>query len=152
MDMNWGSLPWGQYRWGVSCYYEGNRGHSDTIWSAYLDKDMNTTLEIQGSTNVGLAPAGATVSLSSHDGQGHDYQATLDANGHLLMPVYRDEYNVRVHLDGYLDYVSDSAVSVFAPTQLEIELEEAMPGVDSLYVSNTGWAIWSLEEAQNRDL
>ena len=152
MDMNWGNLPWGQYRWGVSCYYEGNRGHSDTIWSAYLDKDMNTTLEIQGSTNVGLAPAGATVSLSSHDGQGHDYQATLDANGHLLMPVYRDEYNVRVHLDGYLDYVSDSAVSVFAPTQLEIELEEAMPGVDSLYVSNTGWAIWSLEEAQNRDL
>ena len=152
MDMNWGSLPWGQYRWGVSRYYEGNRGNSDTIWSAYLDKDMTTTLEIQGSTNVGLPPAGATISLSSHDGQGHDYQATLDANGHLLMPVYRDEYDVRMHLDGYLDYVSDSAVSIFAPTQLEIELEEAMPGVDSLYVSYTGWAIWSMEEVQNRDL
>lgn len=152
MDMNWGSLPWGQYRWGVSRYYEGNRGNSDTIWSAYLDKDMTTTLEIQGSTNVGLPPAGATVSLSSHDGQGHDYQATLDANGHLLMPVYRDEYDVRMHLDGYLDYVSDSAVSIFTPTQLEIELEEAMPGVDSLYVSYTGWAIWSMEEEQNRDL
>ena len=152
MDMNWGSLPWGQYRWGVSRYYEGNRGNSDTIWSAYLDKDMTTTLEIQGSTNVGLQPAGATISLSSHDGQGHDYQATLDANGHLLMPVYRDEYDVRMHLDGYLDYVSDSAVSIFAPTQLEIELEEAMPGVDSLYVSYTGWAIWSMEEVQNRDL
>lgn len=152
MDMNWGSLPWGQYRWGVSCYYEGNRGHSDTIWSAYLDKDMTTTLEIQGSTNVGLPPAGATVSLTSHDGQGHEYQSTLDANGHLLMPVYRDEYDVRVHLDGYMDYVSDSAVSIFAPTQLEIELVEAMPGVDSLYVSYTGWAIWSLEEVQYRDL
>ena len=152
MDMNWGSLPWGQYRWGVSRYYEGNRGNSDTIWSAYLDKDMTTTLEIQGSTKVGLQPAGATISLSSHDGQGHDYQATLDANGHLLMPVYRDEYDVRMHLDGYLDYVSDSAVSIFAPTQLEIELEEAMPGVDSLYVSYTGWAIWSMEEVQNRDL
>ena len=152
MDMNWGSLPWGQYRWGVSCYYEGNRGHSDTIWSAYLDKDMTTTLEIQGSTNVGLPPAGATVSLTSHDGQGHEYQSTLDANGHLLMPVYRDEYDVRVHLEGYMDYVSDSAVSIFAPTQLEIELEEAMPGVDSLYVSYTGWAIWSMEEVQYRDL
>ena len=152
MDMNWGSLPWGQYRWGVSCYYEGNRGHADTIWSAYLDKDMTTTLEIQGSTNVGLPPAGATVSLSSNDGQGHEYQATLDANGHLLIPVYRDEYDVRVHLDGYMDYVSDSAISIFAPTQLEIELEEAMPGVDSLYVSYTGWAIWSMEEAQNRDI
>lgn len=152
MDMNWGSLPWGQYRWGVSCYYEGNRGHSDTIWSAYLDKDMTTTLEIQGSTNVGLPPAGATVSLTSHNGQGHEYQSTLDANGHLLMPVYRDEYDVRVHLDGYMDYVSDSAVSIFAPTQLEIELVEAMPGVDSLYVSYTGWAIWSMEEVQYRDL
>ena len=152
MDMNWGSLPWGQYRWGVSCYYEGNRGHADTIWSAYLDKNMTTTLEIQGSTNVGLAPAGATVSLTSHNGQGHEYQATLDANGHLLMPVYRDEYDVRVHLDGYMDYVSDSAISIFAPTQLEIELEEAMPGVDSLYVSYTGWAIWSMEEVQYRDL
>lgn len=152
MDMNWGSLPWGQYRWGVSCYYEGNRGHSDTIWSAFLDKDMTTTLEIQGSTNVDLPPAGATVSLTSHDGQGHEYQSTLDANGHLLMPVYRDEYDVRVHLEGYMDYVSDSAVSIFAPTQLEIELEEAMPGVDSLYVSYTGWAIWSMEEVQYRDL
>ena len=152
MDMNWGSLPWGQYRWGVSCYYEGNRGHSDTIWSAYLDKDMTTTLEIQGSTNVGLPPAGATVSLTSHGGQGHEYQSILDANGHLLMPVYRDEYDVRVHLEGYMDYVSDSAVSIFAPTQLEIELEEAMPGVDSLYVSYTGWAIWSMEEVQYRDL
>ena len=152
MDMNWGSLPWGQYRWGVSCYYEGNRGHSDTIWSAYLDKDMTITLEIQGSTNVGLPPAGATVSLTSHNGQGHEYQSTLDANGHLLMPVYRDEYDVRVHLDGYMDYVSDSAVSIFAPTQLEIELVEAMPGVDSLYVSYTGWAIWSMEEVQYRDL
>ena len=152
MDMNWGSLPWGQYRWGVSAYYEGNRGHADTIWSAYLDKDMTTTLEIQATTNVGLPPAGAMVSLTSHDGQGHEYQAALDANGHVVMPVYRDEYDFRVHLDGFMDYVSDSAVSIFEATQLEIELIEAMPGVDSLYVSSTGWAIWSLEEAQGRNL
>ncbi len=151
MDMNWGNLPWGQYRWGVSAYYEGNRGHSDTIWSAYLDKDMATTLEIQGYTNVGLPPAGATVSLTSLNG--HEYQATLDANGHVVMPdVYRDAYDIRVHLDGFLDYVSDSAVSIFEPTQIEVELLEAMNGVDSLYVSSTGWAIWSLETGRNRDL
>lgn len=150
MDMNWGGLPWGQYRWGVSAYYEGNRGHSDTIWSAYLDKDMTTTLEIQGSTNVSLPPAGATVSLVSLTS--HEYQATLDANGHVVIPVYRNEYDIRVHLEGYIDYVSDSAVSIFEPTQLEIGLEEAMPEVDSLYVSYTGWAIWSIEEQQNRDL
>ena len=150
MDMNWSSLPWGQYRWGVSCYYEGNRGQSDTIWSAYLDKDMTTTFTLDATTNVGLSPAGATVTLSS---QGHTYQATLDAIGHVLMPaIYRDAYDLRVHLDGFADYVSDSAVSIFEPTQVEIELIEATNGIDSLYVSNTGWAIWFLEETQNRDL
>ncbi len=153
MDMNWSGLPWGQYRWGVSAYYEGNRGNSDTIWSAYLDKDMTTTLEILGSTNVGLPPAGALVTLTSHNGQGHDYQASLDANGHILISnVYRGEYDLRVHLDGFRDYVSDSALSVFEPAQVEIELFEATNGVDSLYISSTGWAIWSVENAQNRDL
>ena len=150
MDMNWSSLPWGQYRWGVSCYYEGNRGYSDTIWSAYLDKAMTTTFTLDATTNVGLSPAGATVMLSS---QNHSYQATLDADGHVLVPdVYRDAYDLRVHLDGFVDYVSDSAVSIFEPTQVEIELIEATNGIDSLYVSFTGWAIWSLEESQNRDL
>lgn len=150
MDMNWSSLPWGQYRWGVSCHYEGNRAASDTIWSAYLDKDMTTSLEIQGTTNIGQPPAGATVTLST---EGHTYQASLDANGHVLMPaIYRDAYNLRVHLEGFVDYVSDSVLSVFEPTQIEIELLEATNGVDSLYVSHTGWAMWSIEEAQSRGL
>ena len=153
MEMNWNSLPWGKYRWGVSCYYEGNRGSSDTIWSAYLDKDMTTTLEVNATTNVGIVPAGATLALTSHDGQGHDYQAQLDANGHLVMPnVYRDAYDLRLHLDGFVDYVSDSALSVMMPTQIDIELMEAISGIDSLYVSSTGWAMWWLEEAKDRDL
>ena len=153
MEMNWGSLDWGQYRWGVSCYYEGNRSHSDTIWSAYLDKDMTTTFALDATTNVGLPPVGALVTLSSHDGQGHTYQLTLDANGHMTLPVvYRDAYDLRVHLDGFVDYVSDSVVFVFEPTQVEIELREATNGVDSLYVSSTGWAMWSLDEGRNRDL
>jgi hypothetical protein len=153
MEMNWNSLDWGQYRWGVSCYYEGNRSYSDTVWSAYLDKDMTTTFALDATTNVGLSPAGATVTLSSHDGQGNTYQSTLDANGHMLLPaVYRDAYDLRLHLDGFVDYVSDSAISVFEPTQVEIELSEATNVIDSLYVSSTGWAMWGLEEGRNRDL
>ncbi len=153
MDMNWSSLPWGKYRWGVSCHYEGNRGISDTIWSAYLDKNMTTSFTLDATTNVGLPSTGAIVTLSSNDGQGYDYQATLDANGHVLVPnIYRDAYNLRVHLNGFEDYVSDSAISIFEPTQVEIVLIEASVGVDSLYVSSTGWAIWSIEEQQNRDL
>ena len=151
MDMNWSSLPWGQYRWGVSCYYEGNRGHSDTIWSAYLDKDMVTTFEINATTNVGLAPAGAVVTLSSQ--QGHEYEGTLDANGHLLLNnVYRDNYDLTVHLDGFVDYVSDSTLHVYGPTQVEIELMEVTNSIDSLYVSSTGWAMWTMEPMRSRDL
>ena len=153
MDMNWSSLPWGQYRWGVSCHYEDDRGDSDTIWSAYLDKDMTTTFILDATTNVGLSPAGATVTLSSHDGQGYEYQATLDANGHLMLPtVYRDAYDLWVHLDGFQDYVSNEPLSVFEPTQIEVELMEATIGIDSLYVSSTGWAMWSMHEAKKRDL
>ena len=151
MEMNWNSLPWGQYRWGVSCYYEGNREYSDTVWSAYLDKDMTTTLEIQATTNIGQPPAGAVATLWSQ--QGHTYEVVLDANGHVLLPdVYRDDYDLSVHLNGFLDYVSDSTLSIFEPTQVEIELMEALIGVDSLYVSSTGWAIWTLGERQKRDL
>ena len=153
MDMNWSSLPWGQYRWGVSCHYEDGRGDSDTIWSAYLDKDMTTTFILDATTNVGLSPAGATVTLSSHNGQSYEYQATLDANGHLMLPtVYRDAYDLWVHLDGFQDYVSNEPLSVFEPTQMEVELMEATIGIDSLYVSSTGWAMWSMHEAKNRDL
>jgi len=153
MDMSWGSLPWGQYRWGVSCYYEGNRNASDTIWSAFLDKDMTTTFELAATTNVGLMPVGALVEMVSTDGQGQSYSAVLDANGHVtLNTVYRNDYQLSVHLDGYEDYVSPEPLSIFAPTYLEIELEEKVVEVDSLYVSSTGWAIWQLYDAQNRDL
>ena len=114
---------------------------------------MTTTFILDATTNVGLSPAGATVTLSSHEGQGYEYQATLDANGHLMLPtVYRDAYDLRVHLDGFQDYVSDEPLSVFEPTQIEVELMEATIGIDSLYVSSTGWAIWSMHEAKNRDL
>ncbi|MBR1514063.1 MAG: T9SS type A sorting domain-containing protein [Bacteroidales bacterium] len=150
MDLNWGNLPWGKYRWGVSCYYEGNRSASDTIWSTYLDRDMTTTVEAFITTNVALPASGAVVTLTSAE---NNYQAAADANGHLMLGnVYRDAYDVRVHLDGFTDYVSDTAFMVMEPTQIEVELIEATNGIDSLYVSSTGWAMWSLEAGRNRDL
>lgn len=153
MEMNWSSLPWGKYSWGVSCWYEGNRAASDTIWSVYLDKDMTTSFELGVTTNVGLIPAGAAVLLASCDEQGQAYYAPLDENGHLLLPdVYRDDYMLRIHLDGYESYYSSDTIPVFAPTHVEVELVEKLLDVDSLYVSSTGWAIWHLEASRNRDL
>ena len=153
MEMNWNSLPWGRYQWGISCYYEGNRGVSDTVWSEFLDKEMATFFELSATTNVDVVPAGATVWLSSHEGYGHTYEASLDGNGRLLLDhVYRDTYDLLVRLDGFMDYASAEPIAIFEPTQIEIELRELTDGIDSLYVSSTGWAIWHLADGQNRDL
>ena len=150
MEMGWNSLPWGKYQWGVSSYYEGNRAMSDTVWSAYLDKDMTTAFEVSVSTNVGLSAGGAEVVLYSDN---HDYQGVVNSDGHLVLPnVYRDSYLVSVYLDGFVDYVSDTLVSVMEPTQYAVELREAVKGVDSLYVSSTGWAIWQLSDTLYRNL
>ena len=150
MEMGWNSLSWGKYQWGVSCSYEGNRGMSDTIWSAYLDKDMTTAFEISVTTNVGLSAGGAQVLLHS---ESNDYQGVVNNDGHLVLPnVYRDSYLVSVQLDGFVDYVSDTLVSVMEPTQYAVELREAVKGVDSLYVSSTGWAIWQLSDTLYRNL
>lgn len=150
MDMGWSGLAWGKYQWGVSCHYEGNRASSDTVWSAYLDKDMTTAFEISVTTNIGLPASGAVVVLHSED---NDYQGAVDGDGYLPLPnVYRDSYLVSVHLDGFVDYVSDTLIPVMEPTQYEVELQEALKGVDSLYVSSTGWAIWELSDTLYRDL
>lgn len=152
MDMNWSSLPWGKYSWGVSCSYEGNRTASDTIWSVFLDKDMTTALELAVTTNVGLIPSGAVVTLTSSEEQGHNYSATLDANGHVSLSVYRGDYYLGIHHEGYEDYMSDEPISVFVSTHVDIELMEKLVAVDSLYVSSTGWAMWQLPDVENREL
>lgn len=153
MEMHWNNLPWGKYSWGVSCWYEGNRAASDTVWSDYLDKDMTTTFELVATTNVGLVPSGAAVLLASCDAQGQAYFTTLDENGCLLLPdVYRDEYHFFIYLDGYEDFVSADTIPVYAPTHIEVELVERLSEIDSLYVSSTGWAIWHLPDSKSRDL
>ena len=133
-----------------SCYYEGNRYASDTVWSALLNKDMTTTLEVNITTNVGLPASGAVVTLASQD---YSYQDTADAEGHVLLSdVYRGVYDLQIHLEGFVDYVSLEPVSIMEPQQVEIELLEAIYGIDSLYVSFTGYAMWRLSDTLNRDL
>ena len=153
MDLQWASLDWGKYQWGVSCHYEGNRAVSDTVWSAFLDKAMTTTFEADITTNVGLSAEGAVLTLISDGNQGFEYQSVANSNGHVtLSNVYRDNYSLRVQLDGFVDYVSDSAFSVMEPTHVDVELREAVKGIDSLYVSSTGWAMWELSDTLYRDL
>lgn len=153
VETGWNGLSWGQYAWGVSCQYEGNRFASDTIWSVYLDKDMTTSLEVNVTTNVGLPASAALVTLTPVDGLGQAYQAVADANGYVLMTgVYRRLYTLRVHLAGYVDYVSDEPLSLYEATQVDVGLQEAVFGIDSLYVSSTGYAMWQMSDSLGRDL
>lgn len=150
MEMGWSGLPWGKYQWGVSCHYEGNRAISDTVWSTYLDQDMTTAFEMSVTTNVGLSAGGAEVVLHS---ESNDYQGTVNNEGYIVLSnVYRDNYLVSVHLDGFVDYISDTLVSVMEPIQYEVELRETVKGVDSLYVSSTGWCVWELSDTLYRNL
>lgn len=144
IDMSWSTLPWGQYSWGVSCTYAGEPPiESEIRWSNVLDKDMTTTLEVNATTNTGIVPTGASIHIEPYDGQGEVYSANLDENGHLLFSdIYRGSYTIQVHLDGFDDYVSDTAISIMGPTYLNIELAESTQNIDTLYVSSTGWAIW----------
>ena len=150
MDMHWGHLDWGQYCWGVSCHYEGNRNDSDTVWSAYLDKDMTTSLTIEVHTNVGLPSEGALVSVES---EWLAYQDTIGPDGIMVFDsVFRGNYSLQVSMEGFSDYVSDSTILVVEPTQVSVELQEAIRCLDSLYVSSTGWAVWHLSDTLSRGL
>ena len=73
--------------------------------------------------------------------------------GHLLLPeVYRGNYTLSVGLAGFEDYVSTDTIPIFEPTQLAVELREAIVPIDSLYVSSTGWAVWQLADERQRGL
>lgn len=148
VDVGWNNLPWGQYYYGVSCIYEGNRGESEIVWSNGLDKDLTTEFEVFATTNSGLIPTGANVSLVSSDTLGTNYHATLDEVGHcLISEVVRGDYWVTVSLAGYEEFVSDSLVNVSEHVDYQVELMEKKYELDSLYVSSTGWAIWSMPDS-----
>ena len=59
----------------------------------------------------------------------------------------RGDYWVTVSLAGYEEFVSDSLVNVAEHVEYQVELMEKKYELDSLYVSSTGWAIWSMPDS-----
>ena len=148
VDVGWNNLPWGLYYYGVSCTYEGNRGESEIVWSNGLGKDLTTEFELFATTNSGLIPAGAAVSLISSDTLGNNYHATLDESGHCLIEqVLRGDYWVNVSLEGFEEYVSDSLLSITEHVDYQVELIERKYELESLHVSSTGWAMWFMPDS-----
>lgn len=143
IDMGWNGLQWGRYSYGVSCVYEGNRGESPVVWSNELEKDMRTSLDLTVTANTGLVPLGAYVDLISLDSIGLSYSATIGATGrHLFENIKRGDYRIFVRLEGYHD--SNIPIAILEESEVHVELIEKICEIDSLYVSSTGWAMWSL--------
>ncbi len=120
---------------------------SETIWSNCLDKDMYLTNDVTINVllNSADSPEGVQVSFTNYNEYEQQtyggYNVTLDESGYYAFESFRKgEYKVNVTFDGY-EPIEDS-VSIWEPTDLRYVMTEILYGVDNIYVSRTGWAMW----------
>ena len=116
------------------------------IWSNCLDKDMFLSdVTVTVLLNSADSPEGATVSFRNYnDVEQQNYpmpSVTLDESGFYAFDSFRrGEYQVTVEHDGY--YTITDSVSIWNPTDLRYVMTEILFGVENVYVSRTGWAMW----------
>ncbi len=121
---------------------------SETIWSNCLDKDMwlgENAVDITVLLNSADSPEGVTVSfVNLNEAEQEMYpvaDVVLDGTGYYAWDTFRKgDYQVSVTLDGYEPIVEN--VSIWNPTSLRYVMIEIIYGVNNLYVSRTGWAMW----------
>ena len=116
------------------------------IWSNCLDKDMYLNdVTVTVLLNSADSPEGTTVSFRNYN----EYEqqtypmpgVTLDESGFYAYDTFRKgEYQVTVEHDGY--YTITDSVSIWNPTDLRYVMTEILFGVENVYVSRTGWAMW----------
>ena len=153
MDVEWSDLPAGVYKWGVGSVYSGNRvdpiqlpRESEIIWSNCLDKDMYLDhVSVNVLMNSADSPEGTEVTftnLNEYEQQTYGgYNVTLDGSGYYLWDNFRKgEYAVKVEHVGY-EPIADT-VSIWETTDLRYVMIEIIYGVENVYVSRTGWAMW----------
>ena len=146
MDMSWGDVDSGIYKWGVSRVYEGNgAAESEIVWSNCLDKGMWTTIDVTVTTNSQDSPEGAIVTLVnvSEPEMGYDYEVVLDATGYYAWESFRKgTYTVNIEKEGFEGYYGGEEMVIWDATSLECSLVEVIAAVENLYTSHTGWAMW----------
>ena len=126
---------------------------SETIWSNCLDKDMYleaNAVTVNVLLNSADSPEGVQVTFTNYnEGEQELYPVApivLDETGFYAFESFRKgEYKVEVTFDGY-EPITDS-VSIWNPTDLRYVMTEIIYGVDNLYVSSTGWAMWDAQGA-----
>ena len=127
---------------------QGER-ESKIRWSNEMDKNMyltNGAVNITVSLNSGDSPEGVSVTftnLNTGEQNAHptDNNVVLDASGFYAWDNFRKgDYQISIAKDGYETVTEE--VSIWDATTMNYILNESGFGVNDLYVSRTGWAIW----------
>ncbi len=142
-DNNWGDVDWGVYRWAVEAVYTNNV--SERAYSNCLDKDMETVVGVEVTTNSGDAPEGCMVLFTNTSELDLDltYELELDASGlGSVDPFRKGVYDIMVTLPGFGD-IMETGVLVDSDTTFVWQLEELLAPPSDLYVTPTGFATWS---------
>ena len=116
------------------------------VWSRCLDKDMyldNVTVNVL--LNSADSPEGTTVDFTNlNEVEQQNYpvgQLVLDESGFYAFETFRrGEYAIKIRHDGYEPI--DDTVSIWENTDLRYVMIEILYGVQNVYVSRTGWAMW----------
>ena len=121
------------------------------VWSNCLDKDMyldNVTVTVL--LNSADSPEGTTVSFVNTNEYEQEtyggYNLTLDGSGFYAFDSFRrGEYNISVRHEGYEPI--DETRLIWDNEDLRYVMIEILYGVENVYVSRTGWAMW--EDSHN---
>ncbi len=154
IDVDWANLADGIYKWGVGCVYSGNRDElqepreSEIVWSNCLDKGMYLAegdITVNVLLNSADSPAGVNVKFTNDNAseqQQHPIDPiTLDETGFYAFDSFRKgDYTITITKEGY--ETIEEHVSIWNATDLRYVMTEIIYGIDNLYVSSTGWAMW----------
>ena len=118
----------------------------EIVWSNCLDKDMyldNVTVNVL--LNSADSPEGTTVDFTNlNEVEQLNYpvdQLVLDESGFYAFETFRrGDYAIKVRHEGYEPI--DDTVSIWENTDLRYVMIEIFYGIENLYVSRTGWAMW----------
>ena len=117
-------------------------GLSEILWSNVIEKDMETTVTVNVMLNNNQDPTGAVVTFEGNE----NYTATVDATGTVVFENFRKgTYMFNVALDGYAldpNFVAEVTIETDNWSQ-NVILYEIIAPVEDLYVSPTGWAMWT---------
>ena len=143
-DNTWGTAEAGIYKWAVEVVYDYNI--SAFAYSNCLDKDMETTVTVEVTTNSGDSPEGTDVIFTNVSEMADPpivFETELDASGIYTWKDFRKgTYDIYVHLNGFADIML-SDVYIWDEAYFEWMLEELLAPPTDLYVTPLGYATWS---------